>query len=591
LSENNNNKNSKEQKKKKEKEKKEKNYGPKEPEHKSPAKQQFISKYYARAVDVLYEAVIVGGRPYFVNLEWDFRTGQPFCRLIDKIPLPELSDRPPTIELLPPTREQYLSKPYEFKSEAELNSCLQLAVKETPDTLYRRQRLLARNYIDANDTHLTMLAADAVFTYFQDRLGQTHYVMFVGDNDTGKTANLVFLQHQGYRPMLDVDITAANIYGFLGNFEEGQGIILEDEADDIEKDGDKMKIYKSGYNSGKTVTRTDYSGFGRKIQGWKTFSFKAFTAEQAPDHNKAKGFLDRTFIFHCTSGRPPYDIQEITDPAGDEEHTELLNQLIQNRKVLFCYRLLHYQDRIPNVQLSVINREKQLCKPLLRLFQQAKCQDAIGVALADMIGQKRGLKRGTLESKILAVVSEIISNKEKQEAQRNIIDNNKDANWTFRPWFPNEIPMFELFETVRVSLEGEYRREKDKSFETDEHGIVSHDKIRRVCVDKFGAEGKRSNGIRYLDFNNEKLEKAKAAYVFPDKVTILEKNVSESAHAESDRDDRVSGCPSANENSSEQENSQEPSNNSTNEGEKTKEVEEMKEQKTDEEDEIRGGDP
>lgn len=68
-----------------------------------------------------------------------------------------------------------------------------------------------------------MLAADYIFTYFQYKLGQTHYDMFVGDNDTGKTANLVYFQCEGYRAMLDVDITPANIYGFLGTFEEGQG--------------------------------------------------------------------------------------------------------------------------------------------------------------------------------------------------------------------------------------------------------------------------------------------------------------------------------------------------------------------------------
>ena len=112
----------------------------------------------------------------------------------------------------------YLSKSYEFESEDELNKYLMFATNETLDTIYRKQKTLASKYIDANNTHLTMLAADATFTYFQDILGQTHYDEFVGDNDTGKTANLVYLQNEGYRAMLDVDITPANIYGFLGSF-------------------------------------------------------------------------------------------------------------------------------------------------------------------------------------------------------------------------------------------------------------------------------------------------------------------------------------------------------------------------------------
>jgi hypothetical protein len=338
--------------------------------------------------------VLIAGRPYFVYQDWDVNTGEPFVKLVNRILLPDAQK--PTMELLPPEKEMYLSKQFEFVNENELNEYLKVATKETLDTLYRRQKILASKYIDANKTHLTILAADSIFTYFQDKLGQTHYLMFVGDNDTGKTANLTYLQSTGYRAMLDVDITATNIYGFLGNFEEAQGSILEDEADDIDKEPDKMKIYKAGYNAGKKVTRTDITGFGRKTYGWNTFCFKAFTAEEAPDQNKAKGFIDRTFVLHCTPGEPPYDITEVTNPAGDKEFTKLLNELSDSRKVMFAYRLLHYQKSLPNIELSVKNREKQLCKPLLRLFQDSEeCQHEIGIALADLIGQKRGINRET----------------------------------------------------------------------------------------------------------------------------------------------------------------------------------------------------
>ena len=44
------------------------------------------------------------------------------------------------------------------------------------------------------------------------------------------------LQYLGYRALFDTSITAANIYQFLGSIEEGQGIILEDEADSIDQD-------------------------------------------------------------------------------------------------------------------------------------------------------------------------------------------------------------------------------------------------------------------------------------------------------------------------------------------------------------------
>jgi hypothetical protein len=51
----------------------------------------------------------------------------------------------------------------------------------------------------------------------------THYLLFVGDNDTGKSNNLTVFQYLAYRPLFDTSITPANIYQFLGSIEEGQG--------------------------------------------------------------------------------------------------------------------------------------------------------------------------------------------------------------------------------------------------------------------------------------------------------------------------------------------------------------------------------
>jgi len=502
----------------------------KEEDQKTDLKKQYIQKFFQKETGVLYESVIIAGKPYFVFQQ----RGQ--ARFFDRLPVPDATN--PTMELLPPERDGYLSKPFEFASEGELNEYLKIAGKETLDSLYKTQKALASKYIDAGDTHLTILAADDIFTFFQDKLGQCHYLMFVGDNDTGKSTSLVYFQYEGYRAMLDVDITPANIYGFLGNFEEAQGIILEDEADDIHKRPEKMKIYKSGYNAGKKVTRTDISNFGRKTTGWNTYCFKAFTSEEAPDNNAAKGFMDCTFVIHCASGRPAYDIQEITNPAGDEGHTELLDELLHHRKILFAYRLLHFQDPIPNIELSVRNREKQLCKPVLRLFQDSECQEEIGGALADLVGQKRGLKRGTLESKILDSVIAMITENVKQEEERGQAQ--ARGEWTFKGLESNQIPITVLIDRVRGSLDGEYRHDKDKSFQTDDHGSVSHDRIRSICVDKFGAEAKRNNSIRYLEFNLENLNKAIESYTFPEKVTILQKNVSESGSDGGDADQSFS---------------------------------------------------
>ena len=58
----------------------------------------------------------------------------------------------------------------------------------------------------------------------------------------GKSNALRIFDQLGYRPLFDTSITPANIYNFLGRYEEGQGIILEDEIDYIEKQEEESYI-------------------------------------------------------------------------------------------------------------------------------------------------------------------------------------------------------------------------------------------------------------------------------------------------------------------------------------------------------------
>ena len=40
-------------------------------------------------------------------------------------------------------------------------------------------------------------AADTIFTYFVDKSSSTHYLIFVGDNETGKSTNLILIEFVG----------------------------------------------------------------------------------------------------------------------------------------------------------------------------------------------------------------------------------------------------------------------------------------------------------------------------------------------------------------------------------------------------------
>jgi hypothetical protein len=271
---------------------------------------QFIQKY--SNLSMVAESVIVAGIPYFAVARTTEANNAVNITLEDSIPITD------TIEYRPFQNEAYLNKPYSFKSREEFDLTIEKAKGESRDSLYRKVKSIWNKYIDADDFHISICAADTMFTYFQDKIGMTHYLFFVGNNNCGKSNNLLVLKFLAYRNFTSTDMTAANIYQFLGDKEEGQGTICEDEADRIDEDRQKMAIHKNGYITGFPVSRIDTS-FGRRQLKLNTYCFKAFAAERFPDPFRAKGFNQRVLEMQCYYGDPEQDIAEIANPAGAEE--------------------------------------------------------------------------------------------------------------------------------------------------------------------------------------------------------------------------------------------------------------------------------
>jgi hypothetical protein len=470
----------------------------------------FLQKYHnPHEGNELYEAVLIGGEPYFVTIDRDSEANEGVVKSRLEAGFQWFNERDNTItKILPKDNLTYISKPYQFESQAEIDIFINKAQKETLDSLYIRvKKKQAKKYIDSSDTHLTILAADTVFTYFQDNFGQTHYLFFYGDNGSGKTINLLLLSLLGYRAMFDVDITEANIYTYYGTIEEGQGIILEDEVDGLENKYDKMKLYKKGYNAGGKVTRTETGGdSGRRQDGFYVYGFKAFTGEQKLDADRAKGYNEHTFYLECQEGDPEYDLSEIVSPAGDEEYEALLRDLEDLHKLLLAYRLIHHTDKIPNIDVQVKNREKQLTKPLLRLFQNSKCRNEIGKALAELIAIRRGLKKDTLEAAVFDVLWTLVC---EQAKSRSLLYPGTSTTPDKENY---DIASRLVSEEIGSALNGTRINDRQQSFETPGHGTVAFKKINTICEDRFGAKkSKRNDGIHLL-FDIQRLLKVKAAY-------------------------------------------------------------------------------
>ena len=117
--------------------------------------------------------------------------------------------------LIPLPFNSYISRPYVFRSKKEFNKLVEKVRHETLDSLYQKVKAQWNLYIDNGVEHNIMCTGDTIFTYFQDKLGMTHYDFFVGGNGTGKSNNLHMFNLLAYRNVLSSDMTAPNMYQLL----------------------------------------------------------------------------------------------------------------------------------------------------------------------------------------------------------------------------------------------------------------------------------------------------------------------------------------------------------------------------------------
>ena len=326
----------------------------------------------------------------------------------------------------------------------------------------------------------------------------TRYLLFIGI-DTGKSNVLLVFYYLGYRPLSDTSITPANIYNFLNSIQEGQGIILEDEIDNIDEQDEKMRDYKVEYKTGTKISRMyNTSSNNVKTQkGYYTYCFKAYSAEKQPRTSKSKGFVERLLTLKCSPGNPLYDISEVVNDAGDENYKVLVNELNNIRKLLLVFRLLHHTHSFPDVKLSIRNIDKQLSKPLIRLFQNTKVIHKKIISLSKYLAEKKEKKIDSFDARLFAIVVESVAR------------------------IGSSIPNEKLWEKILEKIPGKPIHNKPQSYDSEEFGPITKTKISSTCEDKFGAKKGHDGQQRILKFNKEVLAKLSGNYSTFDKIEIL----------------------------------------------------------------------
>ena len=177
-------------------------------------------------------------------------------------------------------------EPYNFSSAEFIELTSKQQSKE--DLLDEIKSKIDR-YISLRELDKNLILGDIFLTYCLEWINTVHYPFFVGETESGKSTALHLVKWLGYRCQLGEDIPSADVYNFLGTDEEGTGTIAEDEAQELSRSYEKLRMYKSSYSKGSRKARIiGVDSLGKHQVFYKTFGPKWFAAERIP-HDK--GFL------------------------------------------------------------------------------------------------------------------------------------------------------------------------------------------------------------------------------------------------------------------------------------------------------------
>jgi hypothetical protein len=429
-------------------------------------------KYSNMGKGDLHESIVLDGVPVFIK--YDFENKQ--IKIIDRI-------EHETRILIPPSHEEYPYIPYEFTKQ-ELVNYIQLASAESIDTIYQKALSLVKRYNDQDGYKQNLIALDIVWSYSQDRFSTTHYQNVVGDNDSGKSTIGATFEVLSYRCVNTTNPSAANVFRILGTVEPGQCTLVCDESRNMDESEDMMAILSTGYDYSKKVPKTNTNTW--KQEFFFTYGLKLIIGENSLNQYKARGVLDRTLQYTTYPGDPQSDIKEVMNPQGDPLRKKELEDLMHFRKLMLIYRLIHHMDVIPDIDIGIKRRNRELCKPYIQLFYGSAAQHEIEETLQKFLNSKNSRKSTSQESVLLPMILGLIASNHS-----------------------TTILVSTIWDKIINTLEGRF--DESGAFHTSDWKLYKNTITKLMC-DKFGATKVHTSKGSVLTFDPCKLAKINRSY-------------------------------------------------------------------------------
>ena len=427
------------------------------PKNKVPEIEKIVKGKFG---DTFVESIYMDGKPHFLaNINGEIKFSERF----------ELDGK--TIE--PITEQDTPYKPYEF-SKLELD-----LLKNNPPTkeeLLEKIETYVKKYIDTTENNRTVIQLDTFLTYFQDQIDTVHYLFVVGDTESGKSTIGYLIKNLGYRVLFQTDLNYAGIYNFYGTREESTGTIIEDEAQSLAANKDKIRLYKGSYSRGSKiaiVVGKDTANQKHQVH-YMTFGFKVFIGEEIPID---KGFRERLLVLRMNTGFPDANIKRLT-----VEEQEELSSL---RNALLFYKVNNIREQLPQVKTGLTNRDEELFADLIRISANTKYEEQSRKVVKKYTKERQDAIHNSLESKLLETF---------------ILQMDEKGLVEFEEWW-------RFFTNEQDLIPGTLDKQ---TFESYEFGKITRQRITPILVDKFQAK----KDVTFRD--KKKITK----YIFNPKVLI-----------------------------------------------------------------------
>lgn len=249
-------------------------------------------------------------------------------------------------------------------------------------------------YISLRELDKNLILGDIFLTYCLEWINTIHYPFFVGETESGKSTALHLAKWLCYRCHLGEDIPSADVYNFLGTDEEGTGTLAEDEAQELSRSFEKIRMYKSGYSKGSLKARiVGVDSLGKHQVFYKTFGPKWFAGERT---SQDKGFTERLAVIHMTEGQPISNIKRI---SGEEKQ-----ELMKLRNALLVWKVQNISKGLEKIESGLTQRDQELWEDFLSISYNTKYFDRFKNVVNYYIEQRHNTIKNSLEAKLFKFV-------------------------------------------------------------------------------------------------------------------------------------------------------------------------------------------